>query len=59
MLITHCVDEGRVEFSRQQWVRDVSEEFFQQGSYIVDAVLLVQMHLPSLVKLLAKLDETL
>lgn len=58
-LLTHCVDEGRVEFPRQQWIRHVSEELLQQRSYVVDAVLLVQLYLPSLVKLPAKLEEIL
>lgn len=59
VLLTHCVDEGCVEFSREQWVRQVSEELFQQRSYIMDTVLLIQVYFPSLVKLLTKLDEIL
>lgn len=29
ILLTHCVDEGCVEFSCKQWGRDVSKELFQ------------------------------
>ncbi|MEQ2178376.1 hypothetical protein GOODEAATRI_013358 [Goodea atripinnis] len=53
------MDESRVEFSCQQRVRQVSEEFLQQSCDVVDAVLIIKMHFPPLIKLLTKLDETL
>lgn len=56
-LLTQCVDEGSVKLSCQQWVGHVSEEFFQQRGHIVDTVLLIQVYLPSLVKLIPKLKE--
>lgn len=59
VLLTRCVDEGRVQISCQQRVREISEKLFQQRSYIMDAVLLIHLYLPPLVKLFAKLDEIL
>lgn len=57
VLFTQRVDESCVEFFCQQWVRQVSEKFFQQCSHIMDTVVLIQVYLPSLVKLLTKLKE--
>jgi len=37
--LTACSDEGGVEVSGEQWVRKVSEEFFQQSSHVVRIVL--------------------
>lgn len=59
VLLTRCVDEGRVELSCQQRVGKVSEELLQQSSYVMDAVLLVQVYVPPLVQLLVKLDENI
>lgn len=54
-VLTVGVQEGGVQLSGQQRIRYVSEEFFEQSSHIVNAVLLIQLDVQPHVKILPQL----
>lgn len=55
MMPTCGVDEGRVELLGQKRVRHVPEELLQQRSYIMNAVVLVQLDVNAAIKLFTQL----
>lgn len=53
--LTVGVQEGGVQLSGQQRIGHVSEELFEQGGHVVNAVVLVQLDVHPQVKILAQL----
>lgn len=57
-MLTGGVQEGRVELSGQQRIRDVSEKLFEQRCHVMDALLLIQLDVHPHVKVLKQLRST-
>jgi hypothetical protein len=56
--LTLRLNEGRVEFSAQQGVGQVSEKLLQEGGGVVRAQVRVHLHLPAAVEILPQLFKT-
>jgi hypothetical protein len=57
--LTLRLNEGRVQFSAQQGVGQVSEKLLQEGGGVVRAQVRVHLHLPPAVEILPQLRNTI
>lgn len=55
--LTCGIDEGRVELLREERVGHVPEELLEKGGHVMNAVVLVQLHVHAAIKLVTQLKE--